>query len=199
MAKPFSDQLENWLTSKGPKTIGGLEQVFQEKSFAITILLLMFLPALPLPTGGITHVFEIIVMLLALEMIIGRRTIWLPNRWQALKLSNSTLGKAIPFIGRRIRWFERLSRPRFSQLLEQPLFLRLAGVIILIFTIGAFVAPPFSGFDTLPALGVVAITLSLILEDMVVFGVGILIGIFGLSLIAAFGTALTEAVLHLIR
>src|SRR6266508_1920957 len=46
----FSDQLEGWLGSDAPKTLGGLGAVFAEKSFAVTVLLLMFVPSLPRPT-----------------------------------------------------------------------------------------------------------------------------------------------------
>ena len=55
-----------------------ISAVSSEKSFAVTILFLMFFPALPLPTGGVTHVFEVITVLLAVEMVIGARSIWLP-------------------------------------------------------------------------------------------------------------------------
>jgi len=71
----FSDQLERWLESDDPKTLGALGDVFEEKSFAVTIMVLMFVPALPLPTGGITHVFELITVVLSAQMIVGRRTI----------------------------------------------------------------------------------------------------------------------------
>ena len=80
--KSFSDDLETWLKSPGSKTLSGMNAVFAEKSFAITFLLLMSIPALPIPTGGITHIFEIITMLLALELVVGLRTIWLPKRWK---------------------------------------------------------------------------------------------------------------------
>lgn len=198
MAIAFSDQLEDWLKSKQPKTLGQLSQVFGEKSFAITILLLMFIPALPLPTGGITHVFEVITMLLSLEMIIGRRIIWLPKRWQNMQLGTVTLNKAVPFISRRIKWFEKLSRPRLGHMLDHTVFLRLVGLIILIFTLAAFLAPPFSGLDTLPALGVVAIALSLILSDFMVSVIGVLIGIAGIGLIIGLGAAITAGVERLI-
>jgi len=59
--------------------LGSLIELFQERSFAILFVLLLGVPALPLPTGGATHVFEIIAMLLALELIAGRGEIWLPG------------------------------------------------------------------------------------------------------------------------
>src|SRR5450432_212681 len=122
----FSDQLETWLNSDGPKTVGDLGRVFSGKSFAVTIMLLMFVPALPLPTGGITHVFELITVVLSAQVVVGRRTIWLPERWQKRELGATLTGKAIPFIVRRIRWFERFSRPRGVRLFN-GWFLRLLG------------------------------------------------------------------------
>ena len=185
----FSTELETWLRSDQPKTLGALEAVFEEKSFAVAVLLLMFLPALPIPTGGVTHVFEAITLLLALEMIAGRRSIWLPERWRQRELGKTITEKAIPFIIRRVRWFERFSRPRFAWLYGQRWFLRLLGLLVAGFTAGAAIAPPFSGLDTLPALGVVTIALSIILEDAIVLVVGIVIGTGGVVLIITLGAA----------
>jgi hypothetical protein len=188
----FSDQLESWLQSEEPKTLGELGHVFGDKSFAVTILFLMFVPALPLPTGGITHVFEAITVLLAAQMVLGRRTIWLPKRWQRRELGAITTGKAVPFMIRRIRTFERFSKPRGARLFQQRWFLRLLGLVLMGFAIAAAFAPPFSGLDTLPALGAVAVALSIILEDVVVLAIGIAIGSGGIVLILTIGAALVQ-------
>ena len=79
-----SEELGRWLDGDGEKTLSGLIAVFGEKSFAVLFVLLLGVPALPLPTGGATHVFEIIAVLLALQLIAGRREIWLPERWREL-------------------------------------------------------------------------------------------------------------------
>ncbi len=192
--REFSDELEDWLRADTPKTLGALGDAFKEKSFAVTILLLMFLPALPLPTGGITHVFEVITIFVALQMVLGRRTIWLPRRWKQRELGATITGKAVPFIIRRVRWFEKFSRPRLVQLFRQREFIRIVGLIIIGLTVGAAIAPPFSGLDTLPALGVVAISLAIILEDAVVLGIGVLIGTGGVVLIVTIGAALARVI-----
>lgn len=191
--RDFSDELDDWLRGDTPKTLGDLGDAFSEKSFAVTILLLMFLPALPLPTGGISHVFEVITVFVALQMVLGRRTIWLPRRWKQRPLGTTITGKAVPFIIRRVRWFERFSRPRFAGLFQQRWFLRVLGLVIIAFSAGAALAPPFSGLDTLPALGVVIISLAIILEDAVVLGVGVLIGTGGIVLIVTIGAAIAHA------
>jgi hypothetical protein len=187
--RPFSEELEEWLHSDSPKTLGVLGEVFGEKSFAVTIMLLMFLPALPVPTAGVTHVFEVITILLAFEMVLGRKTVWLPARWRNRELGAATTGKAVPFIIRRVRWFERYSRRRLPGLFTQRWFLRLLGLLIIAFTVGSFVAPPFSNLDTLPALGVVTIALSIILEDVVVLAIACVIGTLGIVLIITIGAA----------
>ena len=96
----------------------------------------------------------------------------------------------MPFIIRRVRWFEKFSRPRFARLFEHRWFERILGLVIIGFTAGAALAPPFSGLDTLPALGVVTISLAIILEDIVVLGAGALIGVGGIALIVTIGAAL---------
>jgi hypothetical protein len=192
--REFSEELEDWLRGDTPKTLGDLGDAFKEKSFAVMILLLMFLPALPLPTGGITHVFEVITIFVALQMVLGRRTIWLPRRWKQRKLGAAITGKAVPFIIRRVRWFEKFSRPRLAELFQQRWFIRILGLIIIGLTAGAAIAPPFSGLDTLPALGVVTISLAIILEDAVVLGIGVLIGTGGIVLIVTIGAALTRII-----
>ena len=77
-----SGEIEAWLDGDGDKTLGGLIDMFEEKSFAILFVFLLGVPALPLPTGGATHVFEIVAALLALQLIAGRDRIWLPERWR---------------------------------------------------------------------------------------------------------------------
>jgi len=186
--RPFSEDLEQWLASPGDNTLGELTTVFAEKSFAIALMLLMFTSALPVPTGGITTIFELIAIVLALQLTVGRPTFWLPKRLLHRFLGPATTEKAIPFIVRRIRWFERFARPRFASVLQQRATLSGLGVLMLVGILGSFVAPPFSGLDTLPAMGVVAIALSLILEDAVVTIIGIAIGAVGIALEIAFGS-----------
>lgn len=192
----FSDRLESWLKSKQPKTLDGLDSVFQDKSFAITFLLLMILPATPLPTGGITHVFEVIVLLLCLELMIGMKAPWLPKKWKHMKLGKVMTGKVIPVVMRRIRWFEERSSARGRAVFRWPLIDRFIGLLVFVLTLGALLSPPFSGLDTLPSLGVVIISLAMILEDVLMLGVGAIVGIGGVALTITLGAALIESSKH---
>jgi hypothetical protein len=188
--------LEKWLKGKQPKTLDSLDKVFGDKSFAITFLLLMILPATPLPTGGITHVFEVIVILLCAQLIIGRQNPWLPKKWKHMSLGKTLTGKVIPVIMKWIRWFEQRSSPRGRRFFTLPVIPRLLGLVIMLLTLGALLAPPFSGLDTLPSLGVVIISLSIILEDLLMFIAGLVIGIVGVGLTITLGAAIFESSKH---
>lgn len=200
MSKPpiFSEQLEHWIKGSQPKTLATLIELFGEKSFAVLILLFMAIPALPVPTGGITHVLEIVVALLALEQIAGLRGIWLPpfltRRIQLKKILGGKLGVSLI---KRIKQLEKHSSPRWKSLFGLPLVSRLIGLLVLGLTAGAFFAPPFSGLDTLPSLGVVLITLAIILDDAVMFVAGTVVGIAGIALSVFLGAEIVKLFHHL--
>jgi hypothetical protein len=192
-SETVSDQLERWLRSDRPHTLGSLIELFEEKSFAILFVLLLGVPALPLPTGGATHVFEIIAVLLALELVAGRDEIWLPLRWRARELTGDKQQRFIAALLRMIRRLERFSRPRLRFLLEGRVSKIVFGLLVIGLCVGAFFAPPFTGLDTLPALGVVLLSLGVLLTDIVVVAVGLVVGVAGVVLELALGATALHA------
>jgi hypothetical protein len=184
-----SEQLERWLKTEGDKTVGGLIELFEEKSFAILFVVLLAVPALPLPTGGVTHVFEIVAVLVALQLIAGRNHIWLPQRWCKLELAGEKQQRFIAALMRMIRRLERFSRPRLSFLFDHRLSNLVFGLLVIGGCAGAFFAPPFTGLDTLPSLGVVLLSLGVLLEDIVIVTVGIAVGAGGVFLEILLGKA----------
>jgi hypothetical protein len=185
----LSDELERWLAGDGDKTVGSLVDLFGHRSFAVLFVLLLGVPALPLPTGGATHVFELIAMLLALQLIIGRDQIWLPQRWCALSLAGPRQQRFIAALMRMVRRLERVSRRRLGFLFAHRLSQIAFGVLALGGSLGAFLAPPFTGLDTLPALGVVLLSLGVLLEDIAIVFVGIAVGAGGVFLEIVLGKA----------
>jgi hypothetical protein len=189
-----SAELERWLASDGEKTLGSLIELFKEKSFAFVFVLLLGVPALPLPTGGATHVFEIIAMLLALELIVGRKRIWLPQRWCRLELAGPRQQR---FLGALVRWIkrlERISRPRLRFLFGHRASSFVFGLLVLGGSAAAFLAPPFTGLDTLPALGVVLLSLAVLLEDFLVVIAAVIVGFVGVVLEIVLGSAAVHGI-----
>jgi hypothetical protein len=197
-AASVSTELEGWLAQKGPRTLGSLNELFGQKSFAIAFVLLLGVPALPLPTGGATHVFEIVASLLAVQLIVGRDEIWLPQRWRGLDLGGPRQQRFLRRLIGLIRRLERLSRPRLRFLFGHRLSNLVFGVLVVGGSAAAFLAPPFTGLDTLPALGVVLLSLAVLLEDIAVVLVALVVGIAGVTLEILLGAALIDAIRNLL-
>lgn len=193
----LSDRLEEWLRGPQSKTIGSLVELFEEKSFAVLFVILLAIPALPLPTGGVTHVFEVIAMLLALELIFGRRQVWLPQRWRSRELPEGIVKQGDVLL-KRIRWVERHSRARLTFIISHRFSGLIFGALALALTVTAFLAPPFTGLDTLPSLGVVLISLGVLFEDALLALAGVAIGAAGALLVFLLGRAAIEGVRHLL-
>jgi len=184
-----SDQLERWLDGDGDHTVDGLIGVFEQKSFALLFILLLGVSALPLPTGGATHVFDIIAVLVAAQLVLGRDRIWIPRRWRGLSLAGEKQRRFIAGLLKFIRLLERISRPRLTFVFDHRVSNSVFGLVVIVLTAGAFFAPPFSGLDTLPALGVVLVSLGVLLEDAVLVAVGLVVGAGGVLLEIVLGKA----------
>ncbi|HYF26427.1 MAG TPA: exopolysaccharide biosynthesis protein [Baekduia sp.] len=177
-----SQQLEDWLRSDGDKTLEALIEVFEEKSFALLFVLLLGVPALPMPTGGATHVFEVIAILLAVQLVLGRDTIWLPERWRRIELAGDKRERFLAALLRMTRRLERVSRPRLTFLFGHRASNAVFGLLVAGGSLAAFLAPPFTGLDTLPALSVVLLSLAVLLEDAVGVVVALVVGVTGVAL-----------------
>ena len=192
MGDRFSDELEGWARRAGPKTLGSLVDVFGEKSFAVTFVVLLAVPALPLPTGGVTHVFEVIAMLLAVQLVANRNAIWLPRRARDRAITGGPDDGFMAGLLSVVRRLEAISRPRLTFAFRHRLSNVGFGLLVLGGSIAAFVAPPFTGLDTLPALGVVVLSLGVLLEDAVLVVAGVVVGSVGVVLEIALGKAAVD-------
>jgi hypothetical protein len=184
-----SDQIVVWLNRSEPKTVGSLVALFKQKSFALIFVFLLGVPALPAPTGGVTHVFEVMAMLLALQLIVGRDELWVPQRWRCIDLYGPKQQRFVNTLLKVIRWLERFSRPRLRHLFEHRLTSSVFGLLAFWLSIAAFLAPPFSGLDTLPALGVVVMSLGVLLQDFALAIAGVAIGTAGVAAEVVLGRA----------
>lgn len=178
----FGDELERWLNSDADKTLGGLIDLFGQKGFALMFVLLLGPSALPVPTGGVTNVLEVVAMLLALQLFANRERIWLPRRWRGIDVAGPKQERFIGALMKMVRQLERYSRPRLAFIFGHRLSNLAFGALVIGGSLGAFLAPPFSGLDTLPALGVVLLSLGVLLEDFAVVVVGVLVGAAGVVL-----------------
>ncbi len=193
MRHPEGDRLSDELDAQLHEehvTIGSLADVLDERGFAVVLMLLMIPSALPIPTGGVTHVLEVFG---ALDRAAdGRRPSRAvdprPARTQGARRDLHRQGGAEDApLHPLVRAPQRAPASRSC---STPAVVSLLGVVLLVFVVGAFVAPPFSGLDTLPSLGVVVVCLGLVFSDGFIVGAGLVIGVVGLVLEVPLAAAL---------
>ena len=64
----------------------------------------------------------------------------------------------------------------------------------LVLVVTAFAAPPFTGLDTIPSIGVVLISLGVLLEDPILGGIGFVVGAVGVLIVFLLGRAAVDAI-----
>src|SRR5204863_9349495 len=122
-------------------------------------------------------------VLVALQLVAGRDKLWLPDRWCKVELG--TGGGRTRFIRglmKAIRWIERFSRPRLRFVFDHRASNAVFGLLVIAGSLGAFLAPPFTGLDTLPSLGIVLVSLGVLLEDFAIVVLALIVGSAGILL-----------------
>jgi hypothetical protein len=97
-----------------------------------------------------------------------------------------------------IRWLERRSKRRLGFLFGHRLSGVVFGGLVLAGTVAAFLAPPFSGLDTLPSLGVVLLSMALLMEDVAFAVAGVAVAVAGVLLEVLLGAAIVDGIGRLI-
>jgi hypothetical protein len=179
------------LLAEGEKpsyTVSELIDIFQDRTFGALMLLFALLSMLPLPPGS-TFVLGAPLVVLAAQVTLGFRKIWLPQRVLDVSVKASDLGKVTKRSTPYLRAVERLLNPRltifFGTIGDRVIGLLCFGLAILL-----FLPIPFA--NLLPALAIACFSLALIEKDglvalfgLVVAGaaIGVIITIYGTILI----------------
>ncbi len=172
-------------------TVRDIMAVLQDRAFALLVVLLGLPNCLPMPPP-IPLVCGLLLALVAIQIVFGRPTPWLPrallNRSIAQTDVERAVGRAMP----AFRRLERVSRPRMT-FLETPIAMRIMGAVILVLALGLLFAPPFVGQIPL-GLAVCLVGLGLVERDGLVVLGGLLIGTVGLTLSLGFVYAILSGI-----
>jgi hypothetical protein len=176
---PLDTEIADWATGDDT-SIGSLVDLFGSRAFAVVFVILLAPSALPIPTGGVTHILEIAAMLIALQLLVGRTELWVPQKWRHHQVA--TEGRFMRALVRFVHRVDRVAKPRMSYLFGRRFSNVAFGGVVLLGVLGAFLAPPFSGLDTLPSLGVVVVSLAMLFRDALIAAIGLTILLTGIVL-----------------
>lgn len=177
-------------------TIGDLMSKLQDRGFGLVLILLSLPSALPVPAPGYSTPFGIALVLLTLQLLVGRKTPWLPQFVLKMKigpkLAKAMIGAAATFFD-KVEW---LIKPRLGWL-AGGFGERIAALIIIIMSCLMILPIPFT--NTFPAMVIFIIGVALIEKDGLLMLFCLLLGAAAVALYAYvvyivlyFGTSAAE-------
>lgn len=177
----FEDVPEDTLTLSDVLELAGA------RMFGFLFSLLALPSALPVPAAGYSIPFGLVMLLLAVQFMLGCRSPWLPgwimHRPIALSRMQAFVKAGIPWIQRIERW----SKPRLAPVCTSRPGHALIGCAIALMAV--FMMIPIPGTNTLPAMSIFIIGFGLLDDDGAISLAGLLLcliaAIFALSILYA--------------
>lgn len=117
------DQLDD-LTDEEQVSIAQIVDQLGASSFASLMLIFALIavsPASAIP--GVTASVGLIVSILVVQMMAGKKSVWLPGFLLRRKLSASKLKTGLDWLRKPVGWVERILRQRMTMMLHRPLLL----------------------------------------------------------------------------
>jgi hypothetical protein len=153
------------------------------RAFGLAILIFSLPNSLPIPSPpGFSSVTGIPIIIFGVQMMLGRKSLWMPSRIRRYHFSRAKLtmflGKALPYI----RKVERLLHPRISFMHTRP-GEAIAGLAVILLATMLALPIPFGNF--LPGLSISLIAFGMLERDGALTLVGVIGGI--TSIICIFG------------
>ena len=150
-------------------------EAFDERAFGGVLIFLGLLSLIPIP--GATTLTGVPLIFVAVQLMMGRETLWLQRRLMSAGVDRANFCKGLE---RRLGWIERaerLTRPRLLWAVSGP-GERLIGLACLLMAL-VLVLPLWFG-NLLPALAVILLSLALLQRDglLVLLGFAAAIGSF---------------------
>jgi hypothetical protein len=167
-------------------TLAELVQVFGDRAFGALMLIFAIPNVLPLPPGS-SSVLGAPLILIAGQLAIGRRVLWLPAAFLGKSVPRDYLRRVVARLLPSLRWMERMLAPRLG-LLFGPVGDRLIGITCLVLSIILFLPIPFG--NMLPAAAIACFSLGLIQKDGAAAILGYLLAMISLGVLAAISGAL---------
>ena len=179
----LSEELQGLLQTDGESlSVGQLVERVGDRGFGLLLLVLSLPSALPVPAAGYSVPFGILLVVLALQMLIGKTRPVFPKRLERVTLSKGTAERLLngaAWIFKRLEW---IVRPRMRWVGKRA-GLTFMGLLVMAMAILMMIPIPMT--NTFPAFVIFLIGVGLTEEDGF-FAIGAcLVGVLAVALYAA--------------
>jgi hypothetical protein len=134
-----------------------------ERIFGFLLVILSLPSALPVPAPGYSTPFGVLIFLLAVQLVAGAKTPWLPGKMMNHQIQLSTVQGVLKAGLPWLRRIEAIARPRLSYICTTLPGRVTIGVAIALMAISMMI--PIPGTNTLPAMGIFVTAFGLSEDD----------------------------------
>lgn len=178
----LSDVLRDLESGLGPRiALGDLVSGLRDRSFA-PLMVLFAVPNVFLYLPGSSVITGLPLMILALQLVAGRPSVWLPRALSDRSVDRASFARIVLYSLPWVERIERLARPRLWPGATASVD-RLIGVACLVMALLLFLPIPFA--NGVPALAIIALGLALSERDGVWLVLGLLASVFAVVFVAA--------------
>lgn len=163
-----------------------------DRSF-VPLLIIFALPNLFFFVPGASVITGPPLIFVAAQLVLGRAAVWLPNFLGKRSIEHQAFARIVTRALPWIEWVERLAHPRFWVLSRRAADLAV-GIACLVMAIFMFLPIPFG--NTLPALSVIMLALSLGERDGLWLAGGFIVSLASFAVVAAIFAAGAFAMLN---
>jgi hypothetical protein len=161
-------------------SIRDVVEALGDRSFAPVMILLAVPNAIPFIPGSST-VLGLLLALVAVQLLAGRRRVWLPERLNRWSFDRDAFGRLVDKVTPWLVRFEKMAKPRFwpeSYRLAE----RLAGAVAIVLSLMIMLPIPFA--NGVPAIAICLLALGISERDGVWLGAGLLVGAVAAGIVA---------------
>ncbi len=193
----LSLELEELIKAANPDgvKVGALLDTMSGRGFGFLLVAVSLTTALLFPGGGFTAPFTLLIILLALQIMIGRNSPFLSRRVRRKNISPRMIAviqkRGIPFL-RRV---EKFSKPRLEILGERRPFRFLVGGVVLV--VALVMLMPIPGTNAILAFPIFLIGIGLANNDGLFILGGGLLGLTAVAMVITLLIASGLALYHL--
>ena len=133
-------------------SLGDILALAGERVFGFLLIILSLPSALPVPAPGYSIPFGILIFLIAIQLILGAKIPWLPEKMRGGSMKLETVQK---FLKAGLPWLQRIeaiTRPRMSYLCTSITGRLIIGLAVAVMGISMMIPIPLT--NTAPAIGV---------------------------------------------
>lgn len=178
----LSTVLRDLETSLGPRVaLGDLVSGLRDRSFA-PLMVLFAVPNVFLYLPGSSVITGLPLMIIALQLMAGRSSVWLPRALSDRSVDRSSFARIVRYSLPWVERIERMARPRLWPGATASID-RLIGLACLIMALLLFLPIPFA--NGVPALAIIAMGLALSERDGFWLVAGVMASVFAVMFVAA--------------